>query len=81
MLPVLLGGAHRPEKWPDSMGQAKVIKCRLIEERSETFNEGFLSYYISSIINTFEKKSELSPYIVGLPVPSVIHNRKSSIKF
>ena len=47
MLPVLLCGAlaHWPEKWPDSMGQAKVINYRLIEECSQTFNEGlFLPY-------------------------------------
>ena len=34
VLPVLLCGAlaHRPEKWPDSMGQTRLINYRLIEE-------------------------------------------------
>ena len=47
MLQVLLCGVHCPKN-ADSMGQAKVINSRLIEERSETFN-------VSSIINAFEK--------------------------
>ena len=45
-------------KWPDSMGQAKVINYRLIEMRSQTFNEGLFlpkSCNVSSLINAFEK--------------------------
>ena len=52
VLPVLMRRAHLPEKWSDSIGRAKVIIYRLIDERPQTFNDSY--HTVSSIINAYE---------------------------
>ena len=56
MLPVLLSGAHLPEKWPVSIGQAKVINYMpTLKSVHKHLMRDYSYYTASSIINAFEK--------------------------
>ena len=52
MLPVVLSGAHLPEKWPASIGQAKVINSVILLPAhpaffTRNFVSGMQSFYFS----------------------------------